>query len=175
MDAIFQRRSIRRYEPIPVPPRQMEQLLRAGMAAPTSGNNQEWEFVVIRSAETMARIVELDSYAGALKSAPVCVALCADMRRVAEPEELFWVQDLSAAAQNMLVAAASLGLGGLWMGLYPGQRAALRSLLALPAEVEPLILLAFGVPGSTRRPTAPIPRNEQTACLSHTQAGRLWL
>ena len=57
MDAIFQRRSIRRYEPIPVPPRQMEQLLRAGMAAPTSGNNQEWEFVVIRSAETMARIV----------------------------------------------------------------------------------------------------------------------
>lgn len=152
MDAIFQRRSIRRYEPVPVSPRQMEQLLRAGMAAPTSGNNQEWEFVVIRSAEIMARIVELDSYAGALKSAPVCVALCADMRRVAEPEELFWVQDLSAAAQNMLVAAASLGLGGLWMGLYPGQRAALRSLLALPAEVEPLILLAFGVPAEKKSP-----------------------
>ena len=143
MDAIFQRRSIRRYEPVPVSPRQMEQLLRAGMAAPTSGNNQEWDFVVIRSAETMARIVELDSYAGALNSAPVCVA---------EPEELFWVQDLSAAAQNMLVAAASLGLGGLWMGLYPGQRAALRSLLALPAEVEPLILLAFGVPAEKKSP-----------------------
>lgn len=152
MDAIFQRRSIRRYRPDPVSPRQMEQLLRAGMAAPTSGNNQEWEFVVIRSAETMARIVEMDSYAGALKSAPVCVALCADMRRVAEPEELFWVQDLSAAAQNMLVEAAFLGLGGLWMGLYPGQRAALRPLLSLPAEVEPLILLAFGVSAEEKPP-----------------------
>ena len=127
-------------------------LLRAGMAAPSSGNNQEWEFLVIRSPQTMERIMELDSYAGALKTAPLCIALCADMRRVSEPDQLFWVQDLSAAAQNMLVAATSLGLGSLWMGLYPEQRSALRPLLALPESVEPLILLAFGTAEAEKPP-----------------------
>lgn len=144
MDAIFQRRSIRKYRPIPVADEKLRLLLQAGMSAPSSGNDQEWEFLVIRDPETMEQIMKFDSYAQALKTAPLCIALCADMRRVSEPDQLFWVQDLSAAAQNMLIAATSMGLGSLWMGLYPEQRSALRPLLALPKSVEPLILLAFG-------------------------------
>ena len=152
MDAIFRRRSIRKYRPVPVDDEKLRYLLRAGMSAPSSGNDQEWEFLVIRSPRTMEQIMEFDSYAGALKTAPLCIALCADMRRVSEPDQLCWVQDLSAAAQNMLVAAADLGLGSLWMGLYPEQRSALRPLLALPESVEPLMLLAFGVAEAEKPP-----------------------
>lgn len=122
------------------------------MAAPSSSNNQEWVFVVIQDPKTFHKIMEMDPYAGALKTAPLCIALYADMRRVSEPEELFWVQDLSAAAQNMLLEATALGLGSLWMGLYPRQRTILRQLLDLPEYMEPLILLAFGAAAEERAP-----------------------
>lgn len=152
METIFQRRSIRKYRQTPVDSSQLNQLLRAGMAAPSSSNNQEWVFIVIQDPKTFQKILEMDSYAGALKTAPLCIALCADMHRVSEPKELFWVQDLSAAAQNMLLEATSLGLGSLWMGLYPQQRTTLRQLLNLPEHVEPLILLSFGTAVEEKAP-----------------------
>lgn len=152
MEAIFRRRSIRKYQTTPVDPAKIKQLLRAGMAAPSSGNNREWVFVVIQDRDTLHKIVEMDSYAGALKTAPLCIALCADMRCVSEPDEIFWIQDLSAAAQNMLLEATELHLGSLWMGLYPRQRAALRQLLHLPEYVEPLLLMAFGTAAEEKAP-----------------------
>ena len=152
MQSIFQRRSIRDYQNRDIEPEKIEYILRAGMASPTSTNNQEWEFVVIKNKETMKKIMEIDSYASALKTAPVCIAVCANMDRVSEPDELFWVQDLSASAQNMLIAATDLELGSLWMGLYVDQRKQLQDLLHLPEHINPLILLAFGYPEQKKKP-----------------------
>ena len=144
MRAIFERRSIRDYQNRDVESEKIEQILRAGMAAPTSTNNQEWEFDVIKNKEIMYQIMEMYVYASALQTAPVCIAVCANKNRVSEPNELFWVQDLSAAAQNMLIAATALELGSLWLGLYSNQRNELKRLLHLPDYVDPLMLLVFG-------------------------------
>ena len=152
METIFQRRSIRKYTDTPVTDQQLEQLLRAGMAAPTSSNDQEWVFIVLQNRDTMHRIVEIDSYARALETAPLCIVVCADMQRVSEPEDLYWVQDLSAAAQNMLLEATDLGLGSLWMGLSPQQRAELQTILQLPEHVNPLMILAFGTAAVQKSP-----------------------
>ena len=152
MDEIFRRRSIRKYLNTPVTERQLHQLLRAGMAAPSSTNDQEWVFVVIQDPALRDKIISFDSYAKALSTAPVAILICADKRRVSEPGEWFWIQDLSAAAQNMLIEATHMGLGSLWMGLYPEQCDLLKQLLQLPETVDPLMLLAFGVPSEEKEP-----------------------
>lgn len=152
MDAIFQRRSIRHYQIKQIEPEKLQRILRAGMAAPSSTNDQEWEFVVIQKEETRRKIIEIDIYAKALETAPVAILVCANMQQTSEPDELFWVQDLSAAAQNMLIEATDLGLGSLWMGLYENQRTQLQTLLQLPAHIMPLILLAFGYAAQTLPP-----------------------
>lgn len=155
MDTIFQRRSIRKYQNREIEQEKLERILRAGMAAPTSTNDQEWEFVVIKKEETRKKIIEIDTYAKALETAPVGIVVCANMQHTSEPDQLFWVQDLSAAAQNMLIEATHLELGSLWMGLYEDQRKQLQALLHLPAHIEPLMLLAFGYP---EKKLAPIDR-----------------
>ncbi len=152
IQSIFQRRSIRTYQNRDIEPEKIEYILRAGMASPTSTNNQEWEFVVIKNKETMQKIIEIDSYASALETAPICIAVCANMHMVSEPNELFWVQDLSAAAQNMLIAATDLALGSLWLGLYDDQRKQLQHLLHLPEHINPLMLLVFGYPEKQKAP-----------------------
>lgn len=152
MDAIFQRRSIRKYQNQAVEPEKLERILKAGMASPTSTNDQEWEFVVVQKEETRKKIIEIDSYASALETAPVCIVVCANMLHTSEPDQLFWVQDLSAAAQNMLIEATYLDLGSLWMGLYVEQRKQIQELLHLPEHIEPLMLLAFGYPEKKRSP-----------------------
>ena len=152
MEAIFKRRSIRKYKDIPVTPEQREKLLRAGMAAPSSENDQEWQFIEIRAQELKQKVMEMDPYAGALRTAPLCFLLCADKRHVSCPDDIYWVQDLSAAAQNMLLQAADMELGGLWMGLDDSIRAGLSELLSLPAYIDPLILLAFGTPDEEKKP-----------------------
>lgn len=155
MEVIFKRRSIRKYTEKPVSEKELEAILRAGMAAPSSDNNQEWEFVIVRDGATKAAMIEMNKYAGALKTAPLCIVVCADMNKVSEPDYIYWIQDLSAAAQNMLLAATCMDLGGLWIGLSAHQRQEISKLISLPPNVEPLMLLAFGTP---QKPKDPIDR-----------------
>jgi len=152
METIFKRRSIRKYTEKPVSEEELEGILRAGMAAPSSDNDQEWEFVIIEKSETKAAIIGMNKYAGALKTAPLCIVVCADMNKVSEPDYIYWIQDLSASAQNMLLAATSMGLGGLWIGLAACQRQEISKLISLPPNIEPLMLLAVGTPQKTKDP-----------------------
>lgn len=144
MDIIFERRSIRKFTDKKITDEQLELILRAGMAAPTAENNQEWEFIIINNTETRQKIMVENEYAGALKTAPLAILICADMTKVSEPNENFWIQDLSVVSQNMLLQARSLDLGSLFMGLYKHQRDSLKIMLAIPENIEPLMLLAFG-------------------------------
>ena len=124
----------------------IEKVLRAGMAAPTAGNGQEWEFILFESPEIRQKIKEVHEYAIALDTAPLGILVCADLNREVYPGEGWWIQDMSAVMQNMLVAAADLGLGSLWLGIYPrkGRVDGMKKLFNLPEHVMPLGIITLG-------------------------------
>ncbi len=150
LEAIFTRRSIRHFADEPVADQEIETLLRAGMAAPSAGNQQAWEFVVIDERAMLDAIPRVHPYAQMVAQAPLCLAICADPSR--ERYNGFWVQDCAAATQNILLAAHAQGLGAVWLGIAPGgDRAhAIAELLRLPAGVEPLALVAVGHPAESK-------------------------
>lgn len=152
LEVILSRRSIRTYTDAPVSDQHIETLLRAGMAAPSAGNQQAWEFVVIDDRALLEAIPTVHPYAQMCARAPLCLAVCADPTR--EKYAGFWVQDCSAAVQNILLAAHALGLGAVWLGIAPGGDRAheVADLLRLPAGIEPLALIAVGHPAEMVEP-----------------------
>ena len=144
MNAILNRRSVRKYTDKKVTQEELNSILRAGMAGPSSENNQEWEFVVITSEDTKQKIVDINPYAKCLSTAPLAILVCADMSKISEPDSIYWIQDLSACSQNMLIQARELGLSSLWMGLDDNQIEQIKGFVNAPANVRPLMLLAFG-------------------------------
>ena len=152
LEAIFTRRSIRRFTDQPVANEHIETLLRAAMAAPSAGNQQAWEFVVIDDPALLEAVPRVHPYAQMCAEAPLTLAVCADPSR--EKYNGFWVQDCSASTQNVLIAAHALGLGAVWLGIAPeGDRAhSIAELLRLPDGVEPLALIAVGHPAETKEP-----------------------
>ena len=153
IDSIANRRSIRSYKDTPVGRDTIEVLLKAGMTAPTASNNQPWEFVVVTNQETRKQLVQAKPHAEMLLEAPACIIVCGNRERFYPEEEVqdFWVQDCSAATENILVAAASLGLGTCWCGVFPrkARLEAVSKVLCLPADILPLNLIALGYPDET--------------------------
>jgi nitroreductase len=152
MQAILSRRSIRRYTSDPVPSGQVDRLLAAAMAAPSAGNQQPWHFVVLRDRSLLEAIPKFHPYSAMLKEAPLAILVCGDVKL--EKHEGFWVQDCSAATENLLLAAHAEGLGAVWLGLYPQPErvAGMRELLGLPENVIPLALIAVGQPAEEKGP-----------------------
>ncbi len=146
LELLVTRRSVRKYTDEAVSDEDVEKLLRTAMAAPSAGNEQPWHFVVIRDRHTMRRIMEVHSYSSMLDHAPLCVAVLAEL--ALEKYEGYWVQDTSAATQNLLLAAHALGLGAVWLGVYPvkEREEGIREILGLPEGVECLSLVAVGHP-----------------------------
>ncbi|MFA5027942.1 MAG: nitroreductase family protein [Candidatus Methylomirabilota bacterium] len=151
--AILTRRSIRRYTKAPVAPELVTSLLRAGMQAPSACNQQPWQFVVITERTTREAIAAFHPYADMLRTAPVVLLVCGDLGR--EHFRGYWVQDCSAATQNILLAAHAAGLGAVWVGLYPREDlvAETRRVLGLPDQIVPLALIPLGVPAEQAAPT----------------------
>jgi len=153
MEAILTRRSVRQYGKEEVPADAVGKIIEAGMCAPSAGGQRPWHFVVINDRVVLNEVVKFHPYAGMIKSAPVAIAVCADLD--AEKFKGFWVQDCAAAVQNMLLAAHALGYGGVWLGIHPleDRVAGVKKLLGLPPNIEPLAIVPFGVPadgGKTR-------------------------
>jgi len=117
LEAIHTRRSVRQYTDKPIDDETIQQLLAAAMSAPSAANEQPWEFVVITDREMLDAIPTFSPFASMVKRAPLGITVCADTRNVIVPR--FWVQDCSAATQNLLIAAHALGLGAVWTGVYP--------------------------------------------------------
>ena len=145
-DAIFTRRSIRKYTDQTVPEEMVTELLRVAMAAPSAGNEQAWQFVVIRDRALLDAIPKFHPYAAMLKHASVAILVCGDLSK--EKYQGFWVQDCSAAAQNILLAATAQGLGAVWTAFHPMEDrvAGMRKLLGLPEQIIPLSLIPLGYP-----------------------------
>lgn len=145
-DAIHTRRSIRNYKPDAVPDEFIEQILAAAMTAPSAGNQQPWQFLVIKKRVLLDAIPEFHPHAEMVKQAPLAILVCGDLTRQHHPG--FWVQDCSASVMNLLLAAHGLGLGAVWTGVYPREERveAFRQLLGLPVELVPFALIPLGYP-----------------------------
>ena len=148
LQAILSRRSIRKYTPQAPSAETINTLLEAAMAAPSANNAQPWHFVVVTERAQLAALAAVLPYGQMLKQAPLAIAVCAEVAR----DERYWVQDCSAAAENILVAAHSLGLGGVWLGTYPREErvAGVVQTLGLPEGVLPLSVLSLGYPAEER-------------------------
>ena len=149
IQAIFTRRSIRRYSADPVGEEDVKTLLEAAMAAPSAGNSQPWHFIVVTDRQTLDALAEVHTYGKMLFEAPLCIAVCGDPSL-----SRHWVQDCSAATENLLLAVAALGLGAVWLGVHPDadRSAAVRELLGIPESMAPLNLISIGHPAEEKEP-----------------------
>lgn len=150
IQTIFARRSIRKYTAEPVSGADIQALLEAAMAAPSASNRKPWQFVVVTERHTLDRLAEVHPHGKMLFEATLCIAVCGDLTEM----ERFWVQDCSAATQNLLLAATGLGLGAVWLGVYPREErvAAVRQVLGIPETVVPLNLISIGHPAEEKEP-----------------------
>lgn len=148
LEAIFTRRSIRRYTDKTVSEKDLKTILEAGMNAPSANNQQPWHFVVINSRDKLNAITEVHPYSQMLKQAPAAIIVCGDTN----VSSSYWQQDCSAATENILLAARALGLGTVWLGVYPREdrTAAISKLFGLPKNVKPLCVIALGHPAEEK-------------------------
>ncbi|MBN2048406.1 MAG: nitroreductase family protein [Anaerolineaceae bacterium] len=150
---IFQRRSVRSFTDQPVETELIEGLLQAAMAAPTACNSQPWEFIVITRPETFEQIRQKFRFAN--YNAPLAILVCANVKKAHNScAKHFWLQDCSAAIENMLIAAPMLGLGAVWIGVHPhpAYEKLIQTLLNMPEQVTPVGLIYIGYPAHTPEP-----------------------
>ena len=150
---IMTRTSIRQYTNEPVSKADIETMLRAGMAAPTAVNKQPWHFVVVTDK---AKLKELSGGRGRmLEQCAVAIVVCGDMEKAMPGKaQEYWIQDCSAATENILLAANALGLGAVWAGVYPmeDRMAAVSKALKLPEAIVPLCTIVIGHPAEQPKP-----------------------
>lgn len=151
-EAMVSRRSIRKYTTEPVSDEDIEALLDAAMHAPSAVNEQPWHFVVVKDREALTAIPQISPTAPMVKYAPVAIVVCAD--KDLEKFHGLWVQDCSAATENMLLAATARGLGAAWTAVYPFEDRVegIKNLLNLPVNVIPLCVVPVGHPAETPVP-----------------------
>jgi nitroreductase len=143
-EAILTRRSIRQFTKESVNEQQWGKLLQAAMQAPSAHNARPWQFIVIEIPEILKEIARFHPYASMLKQAPLAIAVCGD--RTIENSIEYLALNCAAATQNILLAAHGLGLGAVWLGIYPRNERIkkLSHVLKLPGQIVPISLIAVG-------------------------------
>jgi nitroreductase len=151
LDYTFKRRSIRSYTERAVEQEKLVDLLKAGMAAPSACSSRPWEFVVVTDPEIMAVVREKLRFGQ--YNAPAAICVCANLKIANNSAaKHYWVQDCSAAVENILIAASGMGLGTVWLGVYPLEpfMRTVRSLFGIPDEVIPLCVIYVGYPAEEK-------------------------
>ena len=146
MEEINIRRSIRKFKDQAVEPEKIDKLLRAAMQAPSAANQQPWEFIVVQDKENLKKVAETSPYAKPVSGSAVTIVLLADESIMKVPTG--WEQDMSAAAENLLLEAVHLGLGGLWCGVATSDVVTenVYRMFALPDHIKPFALISVGYP-----------------------------
>ncbi len=153
--SIMTRTSVRDYTDTPVTDAQIETILKTAMSAPTAVNKQPWAFIVIKDRATLTAISDSIPSMKMAKKAPIAIVVCGDMTKTLDGEgHDYWIQDVSAATENLLLAAHAQGLGAVWCGVYPasGRVAFISDLLNLPDEIIPLAFVPIGEPSAKNEP-----------------------
>lgn len=155
LDNIATRTSIRDYEARPVEKEKIEKMLRAAMAAPTAMNKQPWHFVVVDQRNVLDALAGANPYAKMLKKAPLAIVVCGNTDKMIEGGGRdFWIQDASAATENLLLAAHAMGLGAVWTGAYPSEERciSISKVLSLSDNLIPLNMIVVGYPAEQPQP-----------------------
>jgi len=152
LEALMTRRSVRAYTEALVSDDELLKILAAGMQAPSASNQQPWHFVVLRRRDRLDALAGALPFGKMLGQAPLGIVVCADSGQ--QPRAGYWAQDCAAATENILLACHALGLGAVWIGVYPRDErvTALRELLSLPETVTPLCAIAIGRPAERPAP-----------------------
>ncbi|HID17560.1 TPA: nitroreductase family protein [Candidatus Bathyarchaeota archaeon] len=155
-EAIFGRRSVRAFEREEVPEEYLRKLIDAARFAPSAGNLQPWEFVVVRSEGTKRALAEAALRQYFIEEAPLVIVVCANEVRSGRyygerGAKLYCLQDTAAAVQNILLAAHGLGLGACWVGAF--REAEVARVIGAPAGVRPVAIVPIGFP--REKPKAP--------------------
>ena len=151
LEAIFTRRSIRKYTTELIPTSIIHDLIEAAVSAPSAGNEQPWQFILLTKRDILDEIPRFHPHASFVKQAQQAILVCGDLSR--ETFEGYWMIDCSAATQNLLLAAHAKGLGACWVGIYPRQERIkkLKELLRVPDHIIPFALVALGFPAEEKQ------------------------
>lgn len=145
MNSIFKRKSVRKYKEKEVENEKIERILRAGMAAPSAGNQQPWEFYVVKNKEVLEKLSKVSPYAGCTKDATVAIVTCyrEDLRFTDYVQ-----QDLSACTENILLQVEEEGLGAVWLGIAPLKERmdGIKEVLNLEDTIHPFSIIPIGYP-----------------------------
>ncbi len=149
---IFERRSCRGFSGEPVSEEALHLLLRAGMVAPSVRNTKPWEFIVLRDADRKERLAASSRNWAMLKDAALGIIVAVKGHH--ESLAIHYQQECGASTENILLAAQAMGLGAVWLGLYPDEERvkAARQICGLPEEVLPVTLIALGHPTEMPHP-----------------------
>jgi nitroreductase len=138
LEAIRDRRSIRRYGGDPVPQEKIDKVLEAAIWAPSANNSQPWEFIILRSNELKRKVAGVLPHGEFLQEAPLGIIVLVDPRCSTHP-----LEDGAAATQNILLASHFLGLGSCWIAPHNGE---IRRMLGIPEEKMVLSVISMGYP-----------------------------
>lgn len=155
LSVIHSRKSVRQYTGQPVTKEELLVLLKAGMAAPTAVDRRPWAFVVVQDDATLAKLAEGLPNSKMIVKAGAAIVVCGDLSKALTGKgQQFWVQDCSAATENILLAAEATGLGAVWTGMYPDEERVqyVQKVLGIPKDVIPLNVIAVGHPVGTEQP-----------------------
>lgn len=157
-DVIKGRRSVRSFKDERISKEHLTFILEAGIWAPSGGNAQPWEFVVVRDKATIEKIRLFSP--GLFGDPDVIVVLCINKERVkgGKSEELVALMDIAMAAQNMMLAAYSLGVGSCPIASF--NKIAVKELLEIPEHVDPVLMLSLGYPDRWPKPPKRRPLEE---------------
>jgi len=162
-DVIESRRSIRSFRSLNIKEETVKKLIDAARKAPSAGNIQPWEFIVVRDRRIKKQLCMAALNQRFIEEAPVVVVVCADQMKSwrgygSRGAELYCIQDTAAATENLLLAACALGLGACWVGAFNEEM--VREILKIPAGIRPVAIIPLGVPAESPRPRSRRPLEE---------------
>lgn len=155
LENIYTRTSIRAYQDRAVEDIKVEQILRAAMSAPTAVNKQPWAFIVINEKNKLTQLADSLPYAKMLHKAPLAIMVCGDLTKALPGDGMtYWIQDASAATENLLLAAHAVGLGAVWTGVFPIEERVktIQRTLQMPDSIIPLCVVPIGYPAEKPSP-----------------------
>lgn len=156
---ILTRHSVREFTGEGIEKEDLLTILKAGMSAPSAVNQQPWSFIVVTKRETLDALCDKLPYAKMLSKAGAAIVVCGlpDKSKflhtvlkavIKLAMKDFWVQDCSAASENILLAAHALGYGAVWTAVFPSETLIknVQKILGIPEHVIPLNVIPIGVP-----------------------------
>jgi len=154
-EAVRARRSIRAFSEGDIPDETVEKLIDAARKAPSAGNIQPWEFIIVKNKETKRKLSIAAGYQAFIEEAPIVIVVCADQIRSwrgygSRGAELYCIQDTAAAIENLLLAACAMDLGACWVGAFYEDK--VKDILRIPRGIRPVAIIPIGRPAERPKP-----------------------